>query len=122
MLVYYPIIILKMPDILTLIANYEELIGKSKWASALICAMSANSIQFRIELFHFSSLGMLNSILASKYTKFSADVELGSEILYFMMTKLSVVGYIAPHLLLTIGNYFIYELGDESYVLPCPMM
>lgn len=31
LLVYYPIIIFKMPDILTLIGNFEKFIEKSKW-------------------------------------------------------------------------------------------
>lgn len=38
------------------------------------------------------------------------------------MAKLSAVGTIAPALLLTVVNYFVYDLGDDSYFLPFPVM
>lgn len=56
------------------------------------------------------------------YVKLNEHIEYGSEILYLIMVKISAPGCVVPHLLLTIVNYFIFDLDDESYVLPFPVM
>lgn len=42
--------------------------------------------------------------------------------MYFIMAKMSVVGTVLPALMLTLVNYFVYDLRDESYFLPFPVM
>lgn len=61
---------------------------------------------------------MRDSILATKYTEFNGKLELGSEIFNFVMAKTSFAVSVVPYLFLTIGNYFIFKKGDESYILP----
>lgn len=45
-----------------------------------------------------------------------------SRFFHLILTKLTVAAVVAPDVLITLGNYFIYDLGDESYFLSAPMM
>lgn len=71
-------------------------------------------------------LGMQNPITnemySEMYSEFNDKIEQMTKILYFVMLKLSLAGFSIPILAVTIGNYFLYDLGDESYILPCPVM
>lgn len=66
--------------------------------------------------------GWSNKCSATLYTQTNQDIEKVCEIIYLIMTKLSVAGTILPPLLLTAVNYFVYDLHDESYFLPFPVM
>lgn len=54
--------------------------------------------------------------------KMDQNIELMSKVIHFLLAKLTIVGVELPALGLAAINYFIYDLGDESYVLPFPMM
>lgn len=40
----------------------------------------------------------------------------------FALVNLTGPATIAPALLVTLVNYFVYGLGDDSFFLPCPVM
>lgn len=63
-----------------------------------------------------------NTISKAKYSDLIDKIERMSKFFHFILTKLTVVGVVAPDLLITIGNYFIYDLGEQSYYLSAPMM
>lgn len=118
-LAYYSITILKMPDILTLIEKYEELIEKSEWKRNIFIS---NVNNFNSKTIWFIPIGMHDSDLTTMYTQLNHNIERGSEIFHFICARITLACDVLPHLLLTIGNYFVYDLGDESYVLPFPLM
>lgn len=41
---------------------------------------------------------------------------------YFISAKLTFPIFVLSNLLLTMVNYFILDLGDESYFLPSPIL
>lgn len=52
------------------------------------------------------------------YCKLNAEIERVSEMYYFFAMKLSLPVAILPATILTIVNYFAFNMGDESYFLP----
>lgn len=65
---------------------------------------------------------MQDSIAQQMYNQMNDKIEQMTQILSFVMLKLSLAGFSIPILAVTIGNYFLYDLGEESYILPCPML
>lgn len=59
-------------------------------------------------------------LLMLKYDNLNVKVESVSKILHVLFT-LSAFGVILSSLLTTFVNYFIFNLGDESYYLFCPL-
>lgn len=58
----------------------------------------------------------------SKYAKLNEIIEQISEVIFFGVTKLCVSIGILPALFISAANYFIYNLEDESFFLPGPLM
>lgn len=56
------------------------------------------------------------------YTELNAKIELMSKWSYIILVKVCLVGIFLPLLLLTIVNYFVFQLGEESFYLPFPML
>lgn len=56
------------------------------------------------------------------YIEVNKQIEYMSNVVYLFVAKLTVPGLIIPALLLTLANYFIYDLGDDSYYLPILVM
>lgn len=56
------------------------------------------------------------------YRKLNADIERVSEMYFLISLRLSIPGGILPPLITTLLNYFVYDLGDESYVIPYPIL
>lgn len=44
-----------------------------------------------------------------------------SQILYFAAIKLTVPGIMVPSCLITLSNYLLFDLEDESFFLPFPV-
>lgn len=63
-----------------------------------------------------------NAALRAVATEIDENIELISNVIHFVTTKLTIAGLLLPPLVLTAINYFIYDFGDESYVLPYPVM
>lgn len=70
----------------------------------------------------FSTLESDDPILKTNYQKLNEIIELVSEIYYFLLLKISIPGVILPPLFVTIVNYYVYDLGNESYFLPFPFL
>lgn len=68
------------------------------------------------------SLGSLDLNSWKSYNKLNVKIERMSEFFHFILTKLTIIGIMTPSLIITIDNYFIYDLGDESYYISCPML
>lgn len=56
------------------------------------------------------------------YTELIQKIEFTSKWCYLILADAGTAGSVLPLLLLTIVNYFIFELGDDSFMLPWPML
>lgn len=80
-----------------------------------------------IRSFHFiytnenNYTGSENLVLWRRFNELNVKIERLSRFLHFFLTKLTLIGLMSPSLLTTIGNYFIYDLGTESYYFSCPL-
>lgn len=52
------------------------------------------------------------------YYEMSDRIEAVSDIVYFVLVKMTMPGVVLPSYLITIFNYFILDLKDESFFLP----
>lgn len=55
--------------------------------------------------------------LMAMYKMIAAKFERLSNLAHLIMVKYSTVGFALPPLIVTVINYFIHDLGDESYFL-----
>ena len=56
------------------------------------------------------------------YTESNEKIEQVSRLLYFIAMKFTFPGVMLPDLIVTFYNYFVHDLGDQSYYLACPAM
>lgn len=61
-------------------------------------------------------------VLLDEYAELNAKIERVSKFLYILLIRITPAGIMFPNLLITIGNYFILNLGDESYYLDWPLL
>lgn len=54
----------------------------------------------------------------SHYIELNAKIERISRIIDFLMMKLMFPAFIVPAVIITLVNYFIYDLKGESYFIP----
>lgn len=64
-------------------------------------------------------LGMHGKIL---YYDLIAWIERMSELSHFILVKVSVVGIFQPYIFITIVNYFFFDLKNQSFYLPYPVV
>lgn len=57
-----------------------------------------------------------------KEYELNEKVELMSIVIHFLQLKLSLPSFILPAVGITLLNYFAFNLEDESYFLPIPIM
>lgn len=57
-----------------------------------------------------------------KYRKINEKIELISKLTYFVFFKFCAPGVALLAQLIAIVNYFVLDLGDESFYLPLPVM
>lgn len=69
-------------------------------------------------------IGSLNteSDAVRKYSELNEKIEQMTYLLYILVVKASLIMTFPSALLVTAINYFIYDLGAESYFLPVPLM
>lgn len=113
------VMIWNMPSILYVIEKFEEIIEKSKWEWRRFKWRNANN-KVRFDLFWVTESH--DPIAMSKYSELNKKIELLSEIYYFFVVKLTMPGVVLPSFLLTIINYFVYNLDADSYFLPIPIV
>lgn len=56
------------------------------------------------------------------YRRLNADIERVSEMYFLIAAKFSIPAAILPAIILTLLNYFVYNLDDESYSMPSPLL
>lgn len=56
------------------------------------------------------------------YYELIVNIERMSELTYIVLVKVSIVGIFQPYLIITIVNYFILDMENESFYLPYPVM
>lgn len=61
-------------------------------------------------------------ILIVKYLKMNEKIEEMVKIVDFFMVKLNIIGFMGIAFLQTLGNYFVYDMGSDSYYLVTPLM
>ena len=61
-------------------------------------------------------------IAKAKYSEMSAKIERISQFYYFFLVKFSIPCTLFPSLVITIINYYVYDLGDEAFFLPSPIV
>lgn len=112
------VVILKMPNLLKMIAHFEEKIELSKWIA------NFGILEFVSYFRHWkkSVLELSDDLAKTKFSKLNDRIELLSELYYFFLVKLSIPAVLLPSFLITIINCSIRDLGDESYVLPFPIV
>lgn len=66
--------------------------------------------------------GSQNPIAEAEYIKINLNIEQISKIFNLLLTKLTTTGIILPCVIITAINYFIFDLGEDSFYLPIPVM
>lgn len=116
--IYYLTNLWKMPKILKLIECFEKFIVESKmWCDVITFGTELkNRCNFQLEL------GIRNSGTSTKYDELAENIETVLKLFHVVLVKLSFIGISSSNLIVTTVNYFIFDLGDESYYLPTAVM
>lgn len=69
----------------------------------------------------FSHLEPSDSALKVRRNGLNEKIERISKLIYFLVVKLTTLGVLLPALFITLINYFIYDLKDDSYYLSFPI-
>lgn len=56
------------------------------------------------------------------YNEMNEKIERISKLVYSIFVEASIAGLVVPPLLITLVNYFIYDLKEDSYFLPTPVL
>lgn len=71
----------------------------------------------------FNSISEVNDVVfRAMATELDKNIEFLSNVLYFVVAKVSIAGVVLPPAIVTTINHFIYDLEDEAYVLAFPTM
>lgn len=103
-----------------LIEHFEEFIEESKYA--LPCMSFVISIFFSSKTSNKLFLSFVGVDARTMYNKLNKKIELASHIIHLCLVWVSTSGVVVPPLIITIVNYVIYGLGDESFYLAFPVM
>lgn len=57
-----------------------------------------------------------------KFLKIADNIDRVSALLDFALVKVTSAGAVLPALIIVAVNYFVNDMGDESYYLSFPMM
>lgn len=60
--------------------------------------------------------------MLDSYKKLNGKIEFAHKIMHFGLVGLTVPGVVAPAVMVTMVNYFYYDLGTDSFYLPFPVM
>lgn len=104
----------KMKSILQMIEKNEKFIEKSESIWLIIFVLF-----HRQKNWYF--LGSNNMFVHNSFNQLNAKIEWMCRFLHFFVTRLTLIGLMSPSVLITLGNHFIYGLGDGSYYLSCPL-
>lgn len=63
-----------------------------------------------------------NLVLTNKYDGINAKIEWLSKWMHIFVVNVVIPAAVLPAFVATCINYFVYDLGEESYLLPSPAM
>lgn len=108
--------IYQIDNIIKLIDKYEEFVGKSK--SEFVILKDLSFEYFRKS--KFIPLELHNPVSIGLHIALSEKIEKTSKLLYVIFMKSNAVVTLVPSLVGSIANFYIFDLGEESFSLPCP--
>lgn len=98
--------------------KYDYQFRKIHWRK--YASSSEWHIQFWIT---FAVISFMTGVHAkSIYSELNLKIEKMCDFIYFALVDVSLVGFLLPALLITLINYYVYDLNEESYLLPSPTM
>lgn len=115
---YFLIKMYKMPKILQLIDKFDAFMEKSKriqWFWVKFCDWFLFPFSPNMQIL----LGAHGTIM---YYELIEKIERLSEITYLILVKISILGIFQPYINITIVNYFMLDMKNESFYLPYPVM
>lgn len=116
----FSIIVGKMSKILQIIQSFAELIKKSMWIKGkLVIKKNRFLLKFSFKPFKIEST---HPILKADFHKLNNDLVRLYNLFNTIILKFSIPAIILPALVVTATNYFSYDLGKESYLLPFPIV
>lgn len=121
------IFLYKTESFRNLIGNYEQFIEKRERHFDIFLGRKEMRLQnfhnFPFYIFSTKKQGMeYRPKSVAMYMELNANIELVYKWIHFVLAEVDVVGITLPLLLLSNINYFIFDLGSESFVLPWPML
>lgn len=69
-----------------------------------------------------NSIGLDNPVMSKIFNEMSVKIERMSRFFNSVLTRLTTAGIMLPSLIITLVDYFIYDLGKESYYLSWPIL
>lgn len=66
--------------------------------------------------------GATNPFTKAEYIRLNLKIERFSKIVHFVLVKLTTAGILLPISIVTIVNYSIFDLGENSFYMPCSIM
>lgn len=63
-----------------------------------------------------------DAMLKAKYSELSENIERMSALIHVVFIKFIVPVLIVPAMLISLVNYYMFDMGDESFDLACPVM
>lgn len=57
-----------------------------------------------------------------KYSETIAKIEQMSKFMHIVLVEMTSIGILIPAVIITLINFYVYDLGDRSYFLAYPMM
>lgn len=75
-----------------------------------------------IQEFEHFIVGSQNPIQKIEYSRLNLRIERISGIFHFLMIRLTTAGVVLPSLIIAVVNYFIFDLAEDLFYLPCPLM
>lgn len=58
----------------------------------------------------------------AKYHAMNKKIEKMSKLVELLLLKINIPAVMLPVAAISLINYYIYNLGEESFSLPCPLM
>lgn len=115
----YTLLILKRKKTFTVIENFDTFIETSRWKCIFIKANWRNEEIFKSK---FNFKGFVSANQRSVFNKTHDRIEQISQFFYSVLMKFSYPANMLPPLAITLTNYFVLNLGDDSFFLPFPTM
>lgn len=67
------------------------------------------------------SLGSFNADSFTLYRAMDEKIERTSKLIHVILTKIVAPVSLIPTFIGSMANYYIFDLDEESFVLPCPI-